>query len=562
MLENSPKIYPIICLFFTLIACSGPKPPEAINYKHCAACHKGIESISRNHEFECKICHLQPARQTMPFLEDHGSIIRNPSDPRWVSLFCGKCHEKEIKQVQTSLHSTMAGIINQTRYLWGAQDVAFPPIYSANHALKLLPESPLHPESPAELVDDFLRRKCLRCHLQTKGPEAEGLYRATGCAACHMLYNNKGLYVGTDKAIDKHKPSYPMVHRFTKNIPNMQCLHCHNQNHVGADYEGLFEHDYNKTYRSRAADGAPLPVIYGLDQHHLARDVHAENGLWCIDCHSQKEIMGDGKLRGYALAVPMIKCKDCHAGFFEPAPNPSLKSITEHDGRFYFHSSYTGKTYPLTLFSKETLSHSVSLHQRVRCSACHAQWSFQDYGLSVIREDYADYIKWRKLTNQGDPYLKDFLDEQIGREKIDPPASPDWLDSRLKKGAWYTGWRFRRWEWMPLGMDQNQKYSILRPKYQYFISYVDATGYVVLDNVVPQRGDDSDLGWTFMPYVPHTTSPVGRSCESCHLNNIAAGMGVFDGSTIDTQLTIPSTPVIPSMTLMSNEAQKRLLLRK
>jgi hypothetical protein len=112
---------------------------------------------------------------------------------------------------------------------------------------------------------------------------------------------------------------------------------------------------------------------------------------------------------------------------------------------------------------------------------------------------------------------------------------------------------------MPLGLDQNQRYSIMRPLYQYFISYVDATGYVVLDSVVPQRGDGSDRGWAFMPYVPHTASPVGRGCNGCHLNRMSAGLGVLDDSAMDTLLTIPSQPVIPSMGLISEETKKQLL---
>ncbi|MCP4668785.1 MAG: hypothetical protein GY849_20795, partial [Deltaproteobacteria bacterium] len=129
----------------------------------------------------------------------------------------------------------------------------------------------------------------------------------------------------------------------------------------------------------------------------------------------------------------------------------------------------------------------------------------------------------------------------------------------LKKGLWYSGWRFRRWEWMPLGLDQDQRYAVMRPKYQYLVSYIDAFGYVVLDSVVPQRGDNSGRGWAFMPYVPHTISPVGRSCDSCHMNPVAAGLGLFEGSTGDTLITIPSRPAIPTMGLMSKEAQRRLL---
>jgi hypothetical protein len=86
-----------------------------------------------------------------------------------------------------------------------------------------------HPEMPRMLVDDFLRRRCLRCHIHTADPGGRGLYRATGCAACHMLYGNDGRYQGSDQAIDRSKEGYPTKHEFTTLIPNTQCLHCHAQ---------------------------------------------------------------------------------------------------------------------------------------------------------------------------------------------------------------------------------------------------------------------------------------------------------------------------------------------
>jgi hypothetical protein len=80
----------------------------------------------------------------------------------------------------------------------------------------------------------------------------------------------------------------------TTRIPNGQCRHCHNPNRVGADYEGRFEHDYHAAYRTPDRDQGAPPLIYGSEQHRLARDVHAERGLWCIDCHGKDDVMGSG----------------------------------------------------------------------------------------------------------------------------------------------------------------------------------------------------------------------------------------------------------------------------
>jgi hypothetical protein len=547
-------------------SCTRPEVSKKIDYADCSACHKGIERISPNHEPECADCHIRPEERLKKGLADHKSIVRNPSDPAHVDTFCLPCHEKEIKQVKNSLHSTMAGIINQTRYLWGAQERAVPAIYGLDGPFKALPEpDPLvYPETPQMLVDDFLRRRCLRCHVHTKGPEGRGLYRGTGCAACHMVYENDGLYRGGDEAIDKSVNGYPGRHAFTKLIPNMQCLHCHNQNHVGADYEGLFEHDYTSTYRSPLVEGKPVPVIYGLDYHHLAKDIHAEKGLLCIDCHQKKDVMGNGRAHSYQMEVPKRPCTDCHGGFDNPMPDLSIRAIgraavnpPREGGEFLFISKNQGQKHPLPLFSKNSTGHNISAHTRVRCSACHAQWSYQDYGLSIIREDVIRGYKWHYSTAQGDPYLQEVLEEHIDHPEKVYPISLDWVSGESKPGIWSAGWRFRRWEFMSLGVDHENRYAILRPLYQYLITYVDRLGNVPLDSTIPSRVNGG-RGWAFMPYVPHTVSPFGRSCDSCHQSRMAAGLGLKN-PTMDTGLTIPSPPPVKNMRLLNQEERKKLM---
>jgi len=112
---------------------------------------------------------------------------------------------------------------------------------------------------------------------------------------------------------------------------------------------------------------------------------------------------------------------------------------------------------------------------------------------------------------------------------------------------------------MPLGVDQNGRYSVIRPLYQYLVSYVDRLGQVPVDSVIPQRGDGSGPGWAFMPYVPHTVGAAGRSCDNCHLNRETLGLGLQQVLTEDTVLTIPSPPPISSMRLL-NEAERQRLL--
>ena len=407
------------------------------------SCHQGIETISPHHPFPCITCHLHPEDRRGEPLTDHRAILRNPSDPKTVRRFCLPCHQKEIATLEHSLHWSMAGIINQTRYLWGAQKSATPAVYGISAPLLPLPDSDSfrRPAKPAALVDDFLRRRCLRCHIHTRGPGGAGLYRATGCAACHMHYGNDGRYRGKDSAVSKSKTGYPVTHAWTRRIPNEQCLHCHHQNHVGADYEGLFEHDYNDVFRSPLFGGKPKPRTHGLDYHHLSRDVHAERGLWCIDCHTKGDVMGNGHFYGYQMEVPKRSCEDCHGGFGNPFPDPSFSAIGKGADGFYFLSESKGEKHPLPLFSAGSTAHDIDAHRKVRCSACHAQWSYQDYGLSVIREEVISDYKWIERTVQGDPQTEKELKRQTEKDVVGYPLSMDWLSGKKNRasGPWGGG---------------------------------------------------------------------------------------------------------------------------
>jgi hypothetical protein len=451
-------------------------------------------------------------------------------------------------------------VINQTRFLWGAQDTAVPAVYGIKGPLKPLPDPDLskNPKKPENLVDDFLRRRCLRCHIHTRGPGGTGFYRATGCAACHMHYSNDGLYRGKDRAISKSKTGYPLKHTWTRQIPNEQCLHCHHQNHVGADYEGLFEHDYSDDFRSPLVQGKPKPKTHGLDYHHLSKDVHFERGLWCIDCHTKNDVMGNGHSYSYEMEVPKRSCTDCHGGFGEHLPDLSISAIFRAPDGFSFISRNSGQKHPLPLFSAASAAHRIDAHRKVRCSACHAQWSYQDYGLSVMREEIIKDYKWINRTVQGDRELEKELKLHTEKDVVGYPVSTDWLSGEKRSGIWSMGWRFKRWEPMPLGVDQMGRFAVLRPRYQYLISDVNETGQVSLDSIVPQRGDGSGKGWAFMPYVPHTIAPFGRGCFSCHRNRVSAGLGPEEKPTMDTRLTIPSPPAVNTMRLLNAREKKKL----
>jgi len=269
--------------------------------------------------------------------------------------------------------------------------------------------------------------------------------------------------------------------------------------------------------------------------------------------------MGDGRVYSFQMEVPKRSCSDCHGGFGGTPPDLTNPAIRKGPAGALFIGKSRGGERRLPRFHPDSTGHRIEAHARVRCSACHAQWSFQDYGLSAMREDRIHDYKWRKLSVQGDPVIEERLKAYAESPDTAYPTSVDYLSGLETAGIWSLGWRFRRWEPMPLGMDGSGRYAVLRPLYQYLVTYVDRSGNVLLDSVAPQMGDASGMGWAFMPYVPHTTAPFGRACTACHMNRTVAGLGIQDELTMDTALTIPSPPAVKTMRLLSQEEQKRLL---
>jgi hypothetical protein len=220
----------------------------------CLYCHRGIEEIGKNHQFKCTKCHAGNAK-TRSQSKAHSGMVSNPSDLKHAEKYCGKCHAEQVAKVTQSAMATNKNLINMTRYAWGAQS---PEEQGYSLAPNEEGEKALPTAGKGHAVDGFLRGKWLRCHLSGEAPHRPGDYRATGCAACHMVYTNSGLAMTQDRAIQraqrestgnniqdrfakklaanplKSKRGFPILHKFTLAIPSVQCEHCHNVNGVQA----------------------------------------------------------------------------------------------------------------------------------------------------------------------------------------------------------------------------------------------------------------------------------------------------------------------------------------
>ncbi|HIJ78496.1 MAG: hypothetical protein OEY01_04825 [Desulfobulbaceae bacterium] len=430
----------------------------------CRQCHE--LHPDPDHDFGCTTCHGGSLAGNSR--EDaHQNLIAAPAHPNQMKKSCGKCHAAEVDNISTSLHFTMAKKVNTVRQAFGATS-----------SLKSLTEIPIAAQltTPAEVADDLLRRRCLRCHLYNNGDIYPETVRGSGCAACHLRY--------ADGAITDHE--------FIKSPDDQQCLHCHYGNVVGADYYGRFEHDYNWEYRTPYRTDESYPRPYGVEFHELAPDIHQQKGMACIDCHSGREIMGN---HAQQPPTPKISCRHCHdhqSG--EPLPLANLKTGKE------------GLTLTTKLGNKELLVPQMRnpAHQtykdQANCTVCHAQWSFNDQGTHLLRQDYVDYAPWTRLSVQGSFEVENQLD----LEEYEVPFMGDKITGTNYLGLWFKGYELRRWEQPLIGKDSQGMLQVFRPILDLHLSVVDPEEEVIFDAVTINKYADR-----FRPYTPHTTGKAG-----------------------------------------------------
>jgi len=241
----------------------------------------------------------------------------------------------------------------------------------------------------------------------------------------------------------------------------------------------------------------------------------------------------------------LVRCLSCHDS---EGPDEKSLEITGKTERIFI--SRIVKRYRIPLRDPSIAAHAIPGMGKVHCMGCHSTWRFMDYGPSLIRDDRKDLNRWSPWRLQGDATVAELFD-----------AHGRFLGTRDDSflGPWLMGWRFRRWEYLTLGKDHQSRIVPFRPRYQYSISFVNSGGDVVLDNVIPKRGDGRGPGWAFMPYYPHTIQKRGRSCEDCHWQFLAAGHGLWKGQGPDISLTKPSPPIYPSMALLSETEAQNIL---
>lgn len=421
---------------------------------------------------------------------------------------------------------------------------------------------------------DTYRKQCGRCHVWGEGRNKRGDLRASGCAACHVLYGNDGKYEGNDINIRNNgdRP-HPLKHRITTAIPAAQCTHCHTRGRrIGTTFMGMFEYDYVRDGHAPPFDeqAKPQEPLFTKEYMHVRKDVHFERGMQCADCHTSIDVHGDGNIYPATVYQVEISCYDCHGtpekypwelpvGYGTPVTLDGNRGVYKsgnmeylftsrgnvkanwfrEGGKAYTFSRYTGKKHEAPLLKDIKLNDSFKTRQgkvamstihrhieKMECYACHAVWAPQCFGCHMQYDRRVKGTDWITTSKKISP--------TTGRQTVTEEFGNLSFENRS----------FLRWENPIMGLNFRGKVSPLAPGCQVFYTFIDEDGNIKALNkhYTTSTGHNSP---TLAPMNPHSTSLVARTCEECHTNPKAIGYGT--GNSRSAEKLLGDSPLFQDM---------------
>ena len=481
MVDFRPKIViQIICFLFILpvgLLTGCRDQPDATTAglsdesQQCLSCHQ-VE-LDSSHRIDCLTCHL-PGDDLTIYPEGHEAVLAAPAHPDQAHQTCGICHELEIDMVASNNHYLLADHIRVVTEAFGAD-----PNLAADLPLTRI-SSQASPETGLQLVEDLLARRCLRCHVYSGGDEFSAVAHGTGCAACHLSFQDGRL----------------SSHQFSAQPDDRRCLSCHYGNHVGYDYYGRYEHDLNEEFRTPyQAENSELRP-YGVEYHNLKPDVHQQAGLVCTDCHRRDNIMG---------TEGSPACQDCH--LYDANRTDSSISLQSEGNNLFFASSASGAKHRVP-----QLEHPAHKRygNRFSCQACHAQWTFNDAPTHLLRIDHEEFYDFYKLSLDGSSEVLKVISSHIldDGDLLEPAMSNKFTGEDVV-GIWFRGFGERRWEQVLLDKDDAGVVTTVRPIVDLRVSWIDEDEVSRFDNLEPVGGVKRSR-----PYAPHTIGKAGLFYEA------------------------------------------------
>ena len=639
----APIAWPILALCLVLSAPASPAATAASAGNGCTAkgCHDGIPDIVppnlpmmklirrnglRHKDMDgCVVCHggnPEAARKEKAHKGVPKSLRRapgpkdfcpNPGALHIARNTCGVCHPGYVYRVERSLMNTGAGIIRgslsawgirpKEGVTWGNQDLddtdgpipsgttpayeiyvaalrrAFPDNFPEKIDRLPLPDLGEVETDPSNAAFIFGRTECQPCHVNVKGPQIQGNFRGTGCAACHMTY-------GSDKnKILSHRIA---GNRKTGGIPVTTCQTCHHRGKgIGTSFAGLME---SPSHGNQPPGSGPhgkdyMPIQEDLHHKKQSREGNPDGGLLCQDCHTSMDIHGNGNLTGTTLAQVEIECTDCHGtpdhfpwelplgrgdefgirhsgprglsdtrllsgqqfgydyqgadGYLLSARGNPLGNVVRKGNRVLVHSA-SGKDFYVPVLKalsqeEETDRSTMAMKaipahlDRLECYTCHAVWTPQIYGCYVTM-DFSLNLSLDVSVRAGKAV--DWV--QVSKDPVQAASlSPDrTLAVKTELSPAYS-----RWENPVLGINGEGRISPLIPGVQVVATIINAKGERVAEGYMAENPAEAKaagqtripLAMDTAPAQPHTSTLKARSCESCHTLPKTLGLGIGGG---------------------------------
>ncbi len=520
----------ILTTMWLLGGCQSDQPES-----QCVRCHANLELASPSHA-DCVACHGADA-SIADKDEAHELMFgpRNPSSPQFWEKSCGACHQYQLKRMQANLMFTNTGFIKNIRLTWEGGHTG---LYATSGQKNFNAQGePVVLQDVTELdnmAGELYRKYCSLCHVASETHQSWRASHASGCAACHFPFNNNATYQGSDLAM-RGKWPHSVTHQMAV-LPNDEvCFHCHNRSgRIALSYQGLNDGNNGSV---PIKDAFPLNFISGArNVTHIQADIHHDKGLECIDCHTSRDVMGDGYVYENMYLQTEISCEDCHgsgsvAPQFAAVTRENAAAVRESrgykhqvqmgdnlvqtaKGRSYSNVFYrdgqvlvVGKRNGVEHVSKVitgTAEHQIVGHQRLECYACHT---------ASVPQCFGCHTQYDKSQN-----------------------GYDFVKEEETAGAFSEQEDYRSLYPFPLALDQRGKIAPLTPGCQTFISVIDENGTMVKQEYVTEFKGKKQL--RFAPFYSHNTIAKAVGCSECHADPAFLGFGqhVVAGQSIESTL--------------------------
>jgi hypothetical protein len=456
----------------------------------------------------------------------------NPSSPETWDKTCGSCHRYQLERVKSTIMQTNAGMIRNIQATWDGEDGRQ---YSTIGGKSFDPTGkPLETLSVAELYNlsgELYRKFCSRCHIGTTSGDSYAAAHGAGCAACHFPWNDTATYEGKDTAM-KGRAGHSASHVMNP-LPDTQvCTRCHNRSgRIGLSYQGLYDGN-NGLVPTRGGEAGPVMSSGARNLTSITPDVHFAAGMECIDCHTSRDVMGDGYAYRNMYLQTEVACEDCHGSaaevpryreitrendealresksykrsvrhgmqMIQTSKGRSYSNVFYQDGAVWLQGKRSGKLHRSKVITG-TPEHTISGHGRLECYACHSRTSVQCYGC------HTRYDKGKS-----------------GRDFITGEDTP---------GAFSETEDYRMLSPFPLALNQRGRISPVTPGCQTFVTVAEADGSLSKSEYVAQFKGKQQL--RFAPFYSHNTGKAALGCSECHGNPAYLGFGqhVVEGNSI------------------------------